>query len=204
MNESIAKSENASDKEAISELIYAWVYHRNRGNWDELRDTFWPEGTISISWFDGHFEQFVASLKEMSEKGNPTKHIAAQPFIKINGNRAVSESDCTLFVRGGAGRLEIDLTAYLRFYDLLEKRERGWRILKRTAIYEKDRTDCVRPSLLFWIANLFINLKKYPRACRHTAFALEKAGYAATKNIVEDPSEELNLLYKESDEWLSG
>ena len=103
MNESIGTSENVSDKEAISEIIYAWVYHRNRGNWDELRDTFWPEGTISISWFDGHFEQFVASLKEMSEKGNPTKHIVAQPFIKINGNRAVSEADCTLFVRGGVG-----------------------------------------------------------------------------------------------------
>ena len=204
MSESIGTSENVSDKEAISELICAWVYHRNRGSWDELRDTFWPEGTISISWFDGQFEQFVASLKEMSEKGNPTKHTVSQPFIKTNGNRAVSEADCTIFVRVGIGPLEIDLTAYLRFYDFLEKREGVWRILKRTAIYEKDRTDCVRPSLLFWIANLFINLKKYPKACRHTAFALEKGGYEATNNIVEDSSEELNLLYKEGDNWLSG
>ena len=63
--------------------------------------------------------------------------------------------------------------------------------------------DCVRPSLLFWIANLFINLKKYPKACRYTAFALEKAGLEVAKNIVEDASKELNLLYKKGDDWLS-
>lgn len=203
MNESLGTSENVSDRDAISELIKAWVYHRDRGNWDQLKDTFWPEGKISVSWFDGQFEQFIDSSKEMSEKGNQAKHIVAQPFIKINGDRAVSEANITLSARGGIGPLEIDLTTHGRFYDLLEKREGVWRILERTAIYEKDRMDCVRPSLLFWIANFFINLKKYPKACRHTAFALEKAGYEAAKNIVEDPSEELKLLYKKGDDWLS-
>ena len=203
MGASIRTSGNISDREAISELINGWIYHRDRGNWDQLRDTFWPEGTISLSWFDGQFEQFINSSKKMAEKGNPTKHILAQPFIKINGNRAVSEASVILLARRGNGPLEIDLTTYLRFYDLLEKREGVWRILKRTAIYEKDRMDCVRPSLLFWITNFFINLKKYPKACRFLGFALEKAGCEVAKNIVEDPSEELDLLYKKSDEWLS-
>ena len=200
--ESIDTSGDVSDRGAISELINAWVYHRDRGNWDQLKDTFWPEGAISLSWFDGQFAQFIESSKEMSEKDNPTKHIVAQPFIKINGNRAVSETNVTLLARGG-GSLEIDLTAYLRFYDLLEKRDGVWRILKRTAIYEKDRMDCVKPSFLFWVANFFINLKKYPKACRFLCFGLEKAGQEVTKNIVEDRSEKLELLYKEGDDWLS-
>ena len=204
MNESIGTIKNVSDREVICELINVWAYHRDRGNWEQLRDTFWPNGTISLSWFDGPFEQFVDSIKEMAEKGTQAKHIVSQPLIKVNGNRAVSEVSVTLFARGVTGPLEIDLTTYLRFYDLLDKREGVWRISKRTAIYEKDRMDCVRPSLLFWIASLFINLKKYPKACRFTGFALEKAGYEVAKNIVEDPSEELNLLYKEGDDWLSG
>ena len=166
MSETINSSGNVSDGEAISELINAWVYHRDRGNWDQLRDTFWPEGTISLSWFDGPFEKFVDSSKELAEKGSPAKHMVDQPFVKINGNRAVSEANVILLGRGVGGPLEIDLTTYLRFYDLLEKREGQWRILKRTAIYEKDRIDCVRPSLLFWIASFFIKLKKYPKACR--------------------------------------
>ena len=203
MRESIGTSGNGSDRGAISELINAWAYHRDRGNWEQLRDSFWPNGTISLSWFDGPFEQFVNSCREMAEKGSQGKHMVNQPFIKINGNRAVSEANFTLLARGGTGPLEIDLTTYGRFYDLLEKREGVWRILKRTAIYEKDRMDSVKPSLLFWIASLFINLKKYPKACRFLVFSLEKAGLEMANNIVEDPSEELSLLYKEGDDWLS-
>ena len=81
----------------------------------------------------------------MAAKESQAKHIVAQPFVQINGKRAVSEASLILLVRGGNGHLEIDLTTYARFYDLLEKREGGWRIIKRTAIYEKDRMDCVQP-----------------------------------------------------------
>lgn len=200
--EALSTSGNISDREAISELINAWVYHRDRGNWDQLRDTFWPEGTISFSWFDGPFEQFVNSSKEMAEKGSQAKHMVDQPFVKINGNRAVSEANVTLLIRV-IGPLEIDLTAHARFYDLLEKREGSWRIYKRTAIYESDRLDPVQPSLLFWIVCLFINFKKYPKTCRFLAFILEKAGYELNKNIVEDNSKELELLYKDGDAWLT-
>lgn len=202
MSETIGSSGNVSDREAISDLINAWAYHRDRGNWDQLKDTFWPDGTISLSWFDGPFEQFVDSSKEMAEKGSPSKHMVDQPFIKINGNRAVSEANVTLLLRA-IGRLEIDLTTYLRFYDLVEKREGQWRISKRTAIYEKDRIDCLRPSLLLWIASFFNNLKKYPKACRFTAFILEKGGYEMADNIVEDQSDALKHLYKEGDAWLT-
>ncbi len=202
MSETIGSSGNVSDREAISDLINAWAYHRDRGNWDQLKDTFWPDGTISLSWFDGPFEQFVDSSKEMAEKGSPAKHMVDQPFIKINGNRAVSEANVTLLLRA-IGRLEIDLTTYLRFYDLVEKREGQWRISKRTAIYEKDRIDCLRPSLLLWIASFFTNLKKYPKACRFTAFILEKGGYEMADNIVEDQSDALKHLYKEGDAWLT-
>ncbi len=201
--ETISTSGNISDREAISELINSWVYHRDRGNWDQLRDTFWPEGTISLSWFDGPFEQFVSSSKEMAEKGTQAKHIVSQPFIKVNGNRVVSEANVILLGRGRGGPLEMDMTAHVRFYDLLEKREGSWRIYKRTAIYESDRMDPVQPSLLFWIVCLFTNFRKYPKACRFLAFTLEKAGYELNKNIVEDNSEELELLYKDGDDWLS-
>lgn len=204
MNESIDSTTSISDRESICELIHAWAYHRDRGNWEQLRDTFWPNGTISLSWFDGPFEQFVDSCREMAEKESQGKHMVDHPFMKINGNRAVSETNVTMLGRGGKGPIEADLTAYGRLYDLLEKREGVWRIFKRTAIYEKDRMDCVRPSLLFWIASFLINLNKYPKALRFFGFVLEKSGLELKNNIIQDNSEELNLLYKEGDDWLSG
>jgi hypothetical protein len=204
MNESVSSTANVSDREAISELINVWAYYRDRGNWEQLKDTFWPDGTISLSWFDGSFEQFVNSSREMAEKGSQAKHIVSPPFIKVNGNRAVSEANVILLARGSNGHLEIDLTTYARFYDLLEKRGGSWRIFKRTAIYESDRMDPVQPSLMFWIVSLFANFKKYPKACRFLGFALEKAGYELVQNIIEDNSKELDILYKNGDDWLSG
>jgi len=40
---------------------------------------------------------------------------------------------------------EVDLQSWMRFFDLLERRDGGWRIVKRTAVYEKDRLDPVDP-----------------------------------------------------------
>jgi len=99
MNESIDSITSISDRESICELIHAWAYHRDRGNWEKLKNTFWPEGTISISWFDGPFQQFVDSSREMADTGVQSKHIIADPFIKIIGHRAVSEANVTMHVR---------------------------------------------------------------------------------------------------------
>ena len=140
----------------------------------------------------------------MAEKGNQAKHVGSQPFVKVNGTRAVSEANLILLARGSNGPLEIDLTTFARFYDLLEKRGGSWRICKRTAIYERDRMDPVKPSLLFWILCIFSNFKKYPKSCRFLGFALEKAGYELKQNIVEDNTDELSLLYKSGDDWLLG
>ncbi len=203
MAESVDAPGYIFDREAISFLINAWVYHRDRGNWDQLSDTYWPGGTISLSWFDGPFDQFVDASKEMAEKGSRVKHLVDQPFVRIKGNRAVSETNVTLLARGDSGPFEMDLTSYLRFYDLLEKREGAWRILKRTAIYEKDRMDCVQPSLLFWLASFFNKKKKYPRACRFLGLTLEKAMHEMKDNIVVDPSDELTRLYKDGAAWLA-
>jgi hypothetical protein len=204
VNEPFATTGNVSDREMISDLIHVWAYHRDHGNWEQLRDTFWPDGTISLSWFDGPFEKFIDASREMAEKGSQAKHIISQPLIKMKGNRAVSEANLVLLARGSSGPLEIDLTTYARFYDLLERREGSWRICKRTAIYERDRMDPVKPSLLFWLLCIFSNFNKYPKSCRFLGFALEKAGYELKQNIVEDDSEALSLLYENGDEWLLG
>ncbi len=43
MKETVGTSGNVSDREAISELINVWAYHRDRGNWEQLRDSMAQE-----------------------------------------------------------------------------------------------------------------------------------------------------------------
>jgi hypothetical protein len=196
------QTETMSDREAILDLISRWAYYRDRSMWEELRGTFWKEGTISISWFDGPFEEFVDASIRMSENGSVSRHSVSLPVINIRGDRALSEGGVIISVRSSKP-VEVDLVSHARFYDMLEKREGTWRILKRTAIYETDRMDAVRPSLLFGIASLLLNFKKYPKSCRHLAFGLEKAGHPLKKSVVEDNSDALHVLYAAGAEWLT-
>ncbi len=195
-----------SDREAITDLINRWAYFRDRGTWDQLRTTFWEEGTISISWFDGPFEAFVDASIKMDEKNTSKllKHFISVPFININGRRAISETNVIIFNRVSKGSMDLDITSYVRFYDMIEKREGSWRIVKRTGIYEKDRIDTVQPSFLFWFIKLFINYKKYPKPYRYLGLVLEKGGHKLAKNIIINNSEKLKLLYNAGDSWLLG
>ena len=193
-----------SDREAIADLIHRWAYYRDRGHVDQLRNAFHPDGTICVTWFEGTYEQFVDACSKPVAKGDLSKHLMGTPLIRISGNRAVSEVNATICLRRKIGPVEVDITAYARLVDLLEKRDGTWRISNRTVIYEKDRMDPVRPSLLFWIMGFFTNLKKYPGAYRYLAYILERKGGKVAPNIVEDKSEKAELLYKMADDWLSG
>ena len=59
-----------ADKSAIAELIQAWGLYRDQGKWKELRGTFTPDGHISVSWFRGPFEQFVARYQANFKAGH--------------------------------------------------------------------------------------------------------------------------------------
>jgi len=204
MEESTSAAPVISDREAVADLIHRWGYYRDHGHLDQLRNTFHPEGTICVTWFEGPFEQFVDACSKPVKKGNLSKHMLSTPLIRINGNRAVSEVSATIMLRRKIGPVEVDITAYARLFDLLEKRDDIWRIFRRTAIYEKDRMDPVRPSLLFWIMGFFVNLRRYPAAYRYLAYILERAGGRLAPNIVEDGGKEAALLYRAGDDWLSG
>lgn len=190
------------DEIEIARLIVNWGFFRDQGRWQELLDTFHAEGTIAVSWYRGSFDGFVKASEKMAQNNVASKHLIFPPRIAIRGHKAISEANAVIMARAKIGPLEIDVTSYARFHDLAEKRDGQWRILKRTAIYEKDRLDSVRPSLLFWLASLFMNFKQYPEAYRHLAYGLERQGYKIMPDIPVDGSMEASQIYENAEKWL--
>lgn len=198
---------NSIDMAAIAMVITAWGQFRDRGQWDNLRDTFWPEGTISLSWFDGQFSEFVNESQAMTNRSNTARHVIHAPYIQISKNRAIAETGATLTARADLKLFKVDVTSHIRFYDYIEKRDNVWRIVKRTGIYEKDRMDPVSPSILFYTSSFFIDLaaklKNFPESCKYLAFGLARTGYPVMTNIVEDKSPDMQRLYNAGNQWLS-
>ena len=189
------------DKFEIAELINNWGFYRDQGKWDQLLNTFHEDGTISISWFDGPFKNFVSLSSQMAQKDTSTlKHYIGTPMIQVNGYRAISEVNISILVRAKTPEGDIDNTSYARFYDFVEKRNGKWKILKRVGIYEKDRLDPVRQSYLE--ERFFKGLEEFPPELQFLAGALKKVGKTILSSVILDKSKALEALYKEGESWL--
>jgi hypothetical protein len=191
---------------AAHQAIAANVAHfslRDQGRWEDLRNLFQPKGTISVTWYSGPIDGFIEASKKMaSDSSSQSKHWIGTPRVTVCGERALSETDVTIMARATVKTVELDITSYARFFDRFERGADGaWRILSRTAIYEKDRIDPVAPSILFSLFYRFAGFDKYPAQYRHLAFGLEKNGYKLADGIIVTNSPEEAALKQSAMAW---
>jgi hypothetical protein len=187
----------------IAACINEWAFYRDQEEWDGLLGTFHEGGKISLSWYEGPYEGFVAASKQLAAGGNALlKHRLGVPKIRVQGDRALSEVDVTIMVRARTPAIEVDTTSYARFYDRLERRDDAWRLRVRTAIYEKDRADPVSAPTL--PATFFEGLERFPTEVRFLASSLDRVGARLSESLVIDKSQRLAELYREGEAWLAG
>jgi hypothetical protein len=192
-----------ADKHACAELIQAWGLYRDQGRWSELLATFAPEGEIAVSWFRGAFKDFVERCRQAFAAGNRSKHLIWPATVRVEGNRAVAETNIAILVRQSIDGVLCDLTSNARFLDRLERRDR-WMIVERSAIYEQDRLDPVSPSDAFDRMMANADVAKFPAAYRYMAFRVLAAGRSLALPIHCDDSAETAALYLRYNSWLGG
>jgi len=189
------------DKQDIAELIQNWGFWRDQGQWEKLATTFHPEGTIHVTWFKGRFTDFIAASKEMRKTRRGSKHEIGGSRIELRGHRALAETNVRIMGRRELHGVECDSTAWSRFYDFFEKRDR-WAICRRVAVYEKDRIDPVVPgaSIPFDAARL----AAMPKAYRFLGYSLALGGFAVSNDLPTDDSPALEQLLRDGEIWLKG
>jgi hypothetical protein len=193
------------DKYACAELIQSWGLSRDQGKWPELLATFSPDGQISVSWFSGAFREFVERSRQGFEAGQRSKHQIFPSLVRLAGDRGVAETNVVILVRQKIGGVLTDMTSFARFLDRLERTRSGaWRIVERTAIYERDRLDPVEPTENFERLFKASDLSIYPEAYRYMAARLVAAGRSLAPVIYRDGSPHTAQLYLRYDAWLEG
>jgi hypothetical protein len=193
------------DKFACAELIQSWGLYRDQGKWPELLATFSPDGQISVSWFSGAFSEFVERSRQGFEAGQRSKHQIFPSLVRLVGGRAVAETNVVILVRQKIGGVLTDMTSFARFLDRLERTGSGaWRLVERTAIYERDRLDPVEPTENFERLFKASDLSIYPEAYRYMAARLVASGRSLAPVIYRDGSSLTAQLYLRYDAWLEG
>lgn len=183
------------DQQDIADLMNGWI-HRDLSQWDQLLELFHDDGTIEVTWFEGIFSQFVEGSKKMGGSDLVTKHLIASPVITFNGNRAIAETNAMIV--GENVKLGIGCSNHNRFYDLIEKRDGVWRIVKRQSVY--DMGTFTFPQGLVEIDQSIV--AKYPREYAPLAYLLEQSGFPV-KRIFATKFSQLEIEMKaEGLAWL--
>jgi hypothetical protein len=183
-----------TDKAAIDALIQGWMF-RDIGQWDKLRTLFHPDGRMEASWFQGLFSDFVDASMRMGASNLRTKHVMGTPIISLTSDKAIAETNAIIVCDNAA--LQLGCNAHGRFFDLIERRDRKWKILKRHFFYDMSA---------FTFPNGPIEIdadaaKHYPHEYAALAYVLEKSGFPVTRRLATRNSEAERAIRSAGQAW---
>ena len=189
-------SNTLQDRQDIADLMTGWI-HRDLAEWDQLLELFHDDGIIEVTWFEGLFSEFVKGSQKMGNSGFSTKHVIGSPVITFNGDRAIVETNAIII--GENASLGLGCNGHNRFYDLVEKRDGVWRIVKRQSIYDMG-------NFTFPVGVVDIDqatVEKYPREYAALAYLLEKSGFPVKRVFATKFSQQEQEMKAKGKQWLA-
>jgi SnoaL-like domain len=190
----------ATDVTAITQLILRERESRDLARWETMRDCFWPDSLVRVSWFRGSGPDFVAGSIEMARRGIPAKHRLAPILVRLFGHRAVASLhgiiDLPVVLKG----IGATLSTHARFLYRAEKRDGRWALMGFDAIYLRDELTPDLPGQRISIDPE--KLKGFRKSYRLLSYCLHSQGYEIDSSL---PGEDLPLsveaLYQELFAW---
>lgn len=189
-------SNTLQDRQDIADLMTGWI-HRDLAEWDQLLELFHADGIIEVTWFEGLFSEFVKGSQKMGNSGFSTKHMIGSPIITFNGDRAIAETNAIII--GENASLGLGCNGHNRFYDLIEKRDGVWRIVKRQSVYDMG-------NFTFPVGVVDIDpatVAKYPREYAALAYLLEKSGFPVKRVFATKFSQQEHEMKAKGQQWLA-
>lgn len=190
-----------SSKIEIAELVKLERLWRDQAQWEKLAGCYTPTGVVRTMWFRGPANDFVEASRKMRNSGRRSKHLISPIYVKINGDRALVESDGQIFNRSVFEGIEIDKVLYCRFVSRVVRLDGQWKIETLDCIYEGDSVSTVNPD-----DKLPFDREKLAalRPCYAVwAYVLKSHGYDLSQEMVgEDRPEQVQAFYKGEDMWL--
>lgn len=128
----------SADISAITQLILRERESRDLQRWNTMRDCFWPDSLIRVSWFRGNGPDFVTGSIDMAKRGIPAKHRLAPILVRLAGDRAVASLAGIIDLPVKLKGVEATLSTHSRFLYRAERRNGQWRLFGFDAIYMRD------------------------------------------------------------------
>ncbi|QJY47414.1 nuclear transport factor 2 family protein [Pseudonocardia broussonetiae] len=191
----------AGDVETITQLVLHERRARDRGWWDRMRDAYWPEAVVSISWFTGPAHEFVTASEAMSGGGTVATHRLAPVVVETAGERALAEAPAAIEVVTTVDGAPAVLTSFTRLQFRALRREGRWRLLGLDAVYERDALEPATPGAT--VAVDAAALAPFRSSYRLLSWHLTGRGHTIGADLLgDDRPAEVAAFYEREHRWL--
>lgn len=191
----------ALDAFVASQVVLRERQCRDRGWWEQMDQTFWPDSAVRLSWYDGNGPGFVLGSKAMRERGQHTVHHVFAPTVQVRGSKAHVEVSAAILAPASVDGIAGTLTAYSRLNYRLERRDGEWRILSLDAIYEHTSLVPTVPGEIIMVPAG--ELAEFRPSYALLAWQIARDGHSMSADqLGDDRPEALDTFYAEVHDWL--
>ncbi len=202
MNDNLSKAVlDSADITSISQLILRERESRDLGHWEQMRECFWPDSVVRISWFRGNGPDFVTGSIDMARRGIPAKHRLGPVLVTLAGDRAIASLTAIIDLPVKLQGVEGTLSTHARFLYRAERRGERWGIFGFDAIYMRDELTPSIPGERISIAAE--EVRGFRASYRMLSYYLHSQGYDIDSNLPgEDRADLVEALNRELSSWL--
>jgi SnoaL-like domain len=191
---------DSADITSITQLILRERESRDIQRWDTMRDCFWPDSIVRVSWFRGSGPDFVTGSIEMAKRGIPAKHRLGPVLVRLAGDRAVASFPGIIDLPVKLKGVEGTLSSHARFLYRAERRKGEWRLFGFDAIYMRDE---LGPAISGQTITIDPNdVKEFRASYRILSYYLKSQGFMIESGLAgEDRPDLVDALNRELFGW---
>lgn len=181
--------------------------YRDTGQWDLMHASYHDESHVRVYWFNGNGHDFIEASKFMTEPGqkwSSALHLVGPTSVKVDGDRAITDTGCTVNRRYVEAGIEVDSVLYVRHRSMVERdHDRVWKLRSFRAVYQRDGIMPVIPGETIPIDKE--RLATYRLSYKFMCYFAEQAGRVADQTLPGmDRPDLVDALIAEEESWLSG
>ena len=191
---------DAADVSAITQLILTERESRDLGRWDDMRECFFADSHVHISWFTGNGHDFVEGSRDMARRQVLAKHRLGPVRVRLAGDRAVASLVGIIDIPTRVQGVDALLSCQARFLYPAERREGRWGLMGFYGIYMCDALNAVIPGQSLHIKPA--DVEGLRASYRMLSWVLASQGYVVNHELPgEDRPESCDALFKKLFDW---
>jgi len=191
---------DAADVSTITQLILKERESRDLGRWDDMRECFFPDSHVRISWFTGNGHDFVEGSKDMARRQVLAKHRLGPVRVRLSGDRAVASLVGIIDIPSKAKGVDAMLSSQARFLYPAERRNGAWGLMGFYGIYMCDALNPTVPGQQIVISPS--EVEGFRASYRMLSWVLSSSGYVVNHDMPgEDRPESGEALFNELFDW---